>query len=249
MSVGFIMTRHVNSEMTNRYWQDCYRSIRRFYSSAIILIIDDNSDLSFVRIDDDLVLENCFFIRSEFPRCGEFLGYYYFHKYRPFKKAVILHDSVFFQRYIDFQYHEPFRSLWHFVQHHWDDEVIEIGLLSTLRYAEELIAFYHQKNRWYGSFGQQAVCTLEWIDRMEDKYGFLGLVHHIRDRQTRSCMERIVGCVAAKEDPSLCSTPSLFGAIFSFLPWGYSYDDYRQDRQDCTSRAYRLPIIKVWTSR
>lgn len=249
MSVGFIMTRHVNSEMTNRYWQDCYRSIRRFYPSAIVMIIDDDSNQAFVRTDDDLVLENCFLVRSEFPRCGEFLGYYYFHKYRLFQKAVILHDSVFFQKHIDFDHHESFRSLWHFVQHQWDDAAIETALLSRLQRAEELIAFYHQKTQWHGSFGQQAVCTLEWIDRMEDKYGLLVLVNHIRDRQTRSCMERVMGCIATMEDPSLCSIPSLFGTIFAFLPWGYTYDNYQRDRQDRTSRTHRLPMIKIWTAR
>jgi len=42
---GFIITRHVNSETTNKYWNFCIQSIRRFYPFKKIVVIDDNSDL------------------------------------------------------------------------------------------------------------------------------------------------------------------------------------------------------------
>ena len=35
-SVGFIITRHVNSEKTNNYWIECYKSIRQFYNNKIL---------------------------------------------------------------------------------------------------------------------------------------------------------------------------------------------------------------------
>ena len=44
MTYGFIMTRHVNSEKTNRYWNHAVRCIKRFYPFRKIVIIDDNSN-------------------------------------------------------------------------------------------------------------------------------------------------------------------------------------------------------------
>ena len=38
---GFIITRHVNSEKTNKYWNKCVKCIRTFYPLKKIIIIDD----------------------------------------------------------------------------------------------------------------------------------------------------------------------------------------------------------------
>ena len=36
---GFIITRHVNSEKTNKYWNKCVKCIRTFYPLKKIIII------------------------------------------------------------------------------------------------------------------------------------------------------------------------------------------------------------------
>ena len=89
---GFIITRHVNSERTNKYWNLCIRCIRRYYNNTII-VIDDNSNKSFIKADFEY--KNVQFIQSEFPGAGELLPYYYFHLNKYFNNAVIIHDSVF----------------------------------------------------------------------------------------------------------------------------------------------------------
>ena len=38
---GFIITRHVNSPTTNKYWNQCVKCIRTFYPFVKIVIIDD----------------------------------------------------------------------------------------------------------------------------------------------------------------------------------------------------------------
>ena len=45
--IGFIILRHVNSELTNQYWIYCYQSIRK-YPEQSILIIDDNSNYQYI---------------------------------------------------------------------------------------------------------------------------------------------------------------------------------------------------------
>ena len=246
-SLGFIMTRHVNSELTNNYWKECYLAIRRFYPLDIVMIIDDDSDPDYID-SSGLNIENCFFVRSEFPRCGEFLAYYYFYKFKLFEKAVILHDSVFFQKRVDFDEIDGCRFLWHFERHSWDIEEIEIGLLSKLKDPEKVIAFYHEKKKWNGCFGLQMVCSLNWLDTMETTYGLLNLVHHIQDRTTRSCMERVIGCIATYHDHTLIAYTSLYGSIFRYLIWGYDYDTYQREK-DTVDYVKKLPLIKIWTSR
>ena len=48
---GFIMTRHVNSEITNKYWNHSMQLLRKYYPEQKIIIIDDNSIKDFVKTD------------------------------------------------------------------------------------------------------------------------------------------------------------------------------------------------------
>ena len=41
-TLGFIILRNVNSELTNKYWIHCYNCIRKYYPENKIIIIDDN---------------------------------------------------------------------------------------------------------------------------------------------------------------------------------------------------------------
>ena len=46
--IGFIILRHVNDELTNKYWNHCYNCIRKYYPENNILIIDDNSKYEYI---------------------------------------------------------------------------------------------------------------------------------------------------------------------------------------------------------
>lgn len=241
--LGFIMTRYVISEETANYWLTCYSSIRRFYPDSIIMIIDDGSDHQYLR--QDVLLENCFIIRSEFGRCGEFLSYYYFHKYRPFDRAVIIHDSVFFQTFLDFEsFREDSKFIWHFTQHMWDDVNVETGLIARLSDHEDLISFYHEKHLWNGCFGVQSYIRLSFLDMLQDRHNIMDLVRHVKDRYTRSCMERVIGCIFTYYNREM---NSLLGSIYQYMPWGYNWKTYQKERDDSTIR--HLPIVKIWSSR
>ena len=49
MSYGFIITRHVNSETTNKYWNQNIKLIRTHYPLKQIVIIDDNCYCYFIK--------------------------------------------------------------------------------------------------------------------------------------------------------------------------------------------------------
>ena len=130
-SFGFIITRHVNSCVTNKYWNKSVKLLRTFYPNCKIVIIDDNSNQQFVNAEHDYT--NVQIIQSEFPGRGELLPYYYYIKHKFFDNAVILHDSVFIHKRVNFEKLIGIRvmPIWHFVQ---DNE----NLNNTLRIATNL---------------------------------------------------------------------------------------------------------------
>ena len=112
-TIGFIILRHVSDEKTNKLWNLSYKSIRTHYPENIILIIDDNSDYNFVKNEQERELHNTVFINSEYKKRGELLPIYYYLHNELFDIAVIIHDSLFINSYIDFNV-ETYKFLFEF---------------------------------------------------------------------------------------------------------------------------------------
>lgn len=185
--LGFIILRHVNSVQTNLYWIECLKCIRRFYSNPV-MIIDDNSNYEL--ISKNINLNNVTIVQSEFPSRGELLPYYYFHKLKPFDTAVILHDSVLIQKYIDFDNIRDVKFLWSF-EHHWDSPDAERTLLKTLNNNEELLNLYNEKSKWVGCFGGMSVITHQFLSTIVEKYDMFRLLDYIHCRPDRCNFERV----------------------------------------------------------
>ena len=73
---GFIMTRHVNSDKTNNYWNLNVKLLNKFYPKKLIVIIDDNSNQTYLK--QLFQLKNILIISSKYPKRGELLPYIYF---------------------------------------------------------------------------------------------------------------------------------------------------------------------------
>lgn len=238
--LGFIIIRHVCSGLTNMYWMQSYTCIRKFYPNNRILIIDDDSDNSFLTIGP---LEKSIVIQSEYPRCGEILGYYYFWKTRMFKQAIIIHDSVFFQKHITFP-QDSIRFMWHF-DHHWDLEEKEELMLKQLNNNATLLELHANTNKWKGCFGTQSVISLEFLDLLVEKYNLFCLLPLIHTRESRQIMERVFAVLCTKESPDLLEKPSFLGNIHGYgLEWGTPFYAFLEGKLDPL-----LPLIKVWTGR
>lgn len=252
-NLGFIITRNVISEKTNEYWQECYKCIRKYYNNLII-IIDDNSNPDF--INTELNLENSHIIKSEYNGVGEILGYYYYYKYNFFKKAVIIHDSVFINKKINFDLVENIKFIWHF-SHEWDTESDEIKLLNNIlnynlendnnnNLNDKLLKFYYEKS-WMGCFGIQSVISYTFLQIIFEKYELYNLIHIIKNRNDRMNLERIFGLICTIENRNLILNPSFYGKIHHYIHWGYTFDMYLNDRQKNNLDKY--DIIKVWSGR
>jgi hypothetical protein len=238
MSLGFIILRHVKCDITNQYWIETYECVRKFYPTNKIMIIDDNSNYEFVT---EKVLENTTVINSEYKGRGELLPYLYYLRNPLFDKAVIIHDSVFFQERVEFQHINV--PLWHFDGAALtQDRKKELILISALNNMECLLDHY-DRLPYHGCFGGMSIIDLNFLKKINDKYNFNNLLEHVLSRDDRMCLERVLGLIFSLEKKE---TKSVFGSIFNYN-YNYSYDRYLFDKD----RNYMpmIPIIKVWTGR
>jgi len=237
MSFGFIITRHVDSKKSNEYWLESIHCIRKFHSNPII-VIDDNSDEQFLT---NAVFENVTIIKSEFPKRGELLPYYYFYKLKPFDKAVILHDSVFLQKPFEVDSISDVKFIWHFPADYCSNAYLEINLLMKLDNNFDYIELYNNETKWNGCFGVMSCITYEFLKKIVEHSNLFVLIDHIQNRCDRMNLERVFGVVCKYHT----NVESIHGDIrCSYFPFPIDYEFYTD-----TEFKHTVPIVKVWTGR
>ena len=253
-SYGFIITRHVNSEKTNNYWNRCIKLIRTFYPHRKIVVIDDNSNQDFVKAE--LEYKNVIYEKSEYPGRGELLPYIYFLKNHYFDNAIIIHDSVFFHKRVNFENLIGLDVIpfWHF-------DADKENFINTLKISSVLKNNYelHQKisltemnilglnkDTWIGCFGVQSFINRNFLNHINNKYNLTSLLHIVKNRADRCCLERLFGIIFSSEKKSNYKNKSLFGKIHNYQNFGYSYDEYINDINNNKIPRY---IVKVWSGR
>jgi len=229
--IGFIILRHVNNEFTNKYWIKCVNSIRQYYPENNILIIDDNSNYEYITEE---TLYKTTIINSEYPKRGELLPYYYYLHNKLFDTAVIIHDSVFINKYIDMSVN-TYKFLWDFT-HNWDqieDETRMINVFNDLKLKE----FYENKNLWVGCFGCMAIITHDYLTYINNKYDISKLLDYVLNRYNRCSFERVLACLLQKEGQQ----ETLLGNIHEYCKWNTDFNEIDNYKN--------LPLIKCWTGR
>ena len=229
--LGFIILRHVNNELTNKYWILSYNSIRKYYPENKILIIDDNSDYKFITNEP---LYKTTIINSEYPKRGELLPYYYYLQNKLFDTAVIIHDSVFINKYIDMTV-DKYKIIWEF-EHNWDQIIDETRMIKLFN-DKELLNFYENKNLWKGCFGGMSIITYDYLTDINNKYDISKLLECVLNRYNRCSFERVIACLLQINGKK----ETLLGNIHNYCPWGIKFN-----KKDNYSH---LPLIKVWTGR
>lgn len=252
-SYCFIITRNVRCIKTNEYWNNCIKLLRYYYPYREIIIIDDNSNYEFVKSFYEY--DNIRIIQSEYPKRGELLPYYYFLKYKFADNAVIIHDSTFIHKRLNFEKLNNINvlPLWHFIN---DNENIN-NTKNILRYLKnnyylnnklnnEPIMTLSFNDKFYGCFGCQCYINYNFLYNINIKYNLINLINVIKCRADRCCLERILGCIFYSEYPLLLKQKSLLGDIMKYHKWNYNYDDYKADIKNG-----KIPkiILKVWTGR
>jgi len=230
--IGFIILRHVKNKSTNRYWNYSYTCIRKYYPENLILIIDDNSNYQYIK--EEQPLYKTLNINSEYHGRGELLPYYYYLQHKLFDIAVIIHDSVFINKYIDFNVNK-YKILWYF-EHDWDQIEDETNMINLFN-DEELQNFYENKNLWKGCFGCMSIIRHDYLMLINNKYDISKLIDVVNTRYNRCSFERVLACLLQKNE----NLETLLGSIHTYCKWGITFEE----KDNYTD----LPLIKVWTGR
>jgi hypothetical protein len=245
-TIGFIILRHVNSSIANKYWIQCYDCIRNHYPENTIMIIDDNSDYNFITNKE---LYKTHIIQSEYPKRGELLPYYYYLHNKLFDKAVFIHDSVFINKYIDFSYIDKYKMIWDFEQHDWDQPEDEYRMISVFN-DTNLIEF-HKSQLWNGCYGCMIVITHDHLTNINNKYDISKLLDLILNRYNRCSFERVIACILQNDDISADISSSIFGDIHEYRN---KYEFFIESIEDIplylnTQFTENLPLIKMRLGR
>ena len=252
---GFIMPRCVRMELHNELWRENYRCLRALFPKAPIVIIDDHSNTTLV--DQGFNMTNAVVVPSKLPPGkGEALPYLYFHKHKPFRKAVMLNDGMFIlQReplWSALQNTSDYRFLWHFdsVSLQYDLEAQHF-LISTLcpETQDQLRALQGNSEQWAASFASAVIMTWDFLDHLNATYGFVSMLSAVEGRDHRKGLERVVGltCIdATGRRPA--SQLSVYGDIHAHMkPFNYFWYEYM--RQKATGALSNVTAVKVWNGR
>jgi len=237
----FFMLRHVSTEQHNLLWQESYKSIRLYFPDYSIVIIDNNSDKTKIKFDFEL--ENCSIINAEYPESRLFSPFYEFLKLSNIERAVIIHDGVIFNRFVDFGNFKYIKFLWHFITHNYDNYNLEIEQLKLLKNNEECIKVYNNKN-WYGCLGCITAIDREFINLLEEKYGISNLKTHIKNQNDAIAFERVLAVLSYTEHPDISQDISYEGDI-SNMKWGTRIEEFKKD----TSIESDKPFFKLFGAR
>ena len=230
---GFIVLRHVNSTVTNKYWILCCECIRNQYPEAKILIIDDNSDPIYLT---ERSLYKTRVIRSEYPGRGELLPYYYYLHNKEFERAIIIHDSVFLNSKIDTDA-VAYKMLWEF-EHNWDQIDDETRMIKSFG-DRSLYQFYKNKSLWKGCFGGMSIIKHDYLLFINKHYPIDKLLTQVLNRYNRCSFERVIACLLQKN--TMMQRQTLFGNIHKYCRWGITFDD--------KDKYKHLPVVKVLSGR
>lgn len=269
MTFGFILTRHVNSAQTNKYWIRSVSLINSIYPDTPIVIIDDNSDPKYLTREIETTLKNLTVIQSEYPGRGELLPFIYYLRHRWFNAAVIMHDGVFVHKKIDFNICRPGTPrvfpLWHFpystdagqedlprvfklTRHLKNNVMLQKRLANPVIPVGMNMGVVKNPQLFNLCFGVQAYIQLSFLDIIENKYGITNLIPHVRCRNDRCALERIFGCIFHTEEPNLLANrPSVFGHILKHKrAYKYTFHEYMRDVVNKQIPSY---FVKVWSGR
>jgi hypothetical protein len=247
MNFGFIITRHVKNEKTNKYWNHNIKLLRTYYPNCLIVVIDDNSDYNFIKSEFDY--KNIIYIQSEYIGRGELLPYIYYLKNKWFDNAVIIHDSVFFHKTYNFEnLNKTFLPLWFFYNNNSEIEnILRITNVLTNNIPIKRKIINWDKNDWVSCFGVQSYINHEFLKYIDNKYSLTNLIDIVKNRSDRSALERIFGAIFFIETKSI---KSMFGCINTSHKQAelhsYYFDEYINSFKKGKIPTY---VVKVWTGR
>jgi hypothetical protein len=245
--VIFVVIRHITKKLNNSHdiWKACYNSIRKFYSNKII-VIDNNSDYSLFN-DDDNTLINCEIINSQYPENRLFSPFFELLKI-DFNRAVIIHDGVIFQKYVDFTCFNSVKYIWHFDTKDFDNHNLINKQLDALDNNTDLHCIFKEK-QFVGCMGCCLAITKTFLNTLQERHNIQNLVKYIENQEDAIAFERTISLLCCLNYPEIISDISFEGEIRN-MSWGYRYSNFINNNKivngvDITDKH----IIKIFCAR
>jgi hypothetical protein len=218
----FVIIRHVNKTMPNcnEVWQECYKSIRKFYNNKII-IIDNNSDLDVLKYD--ILLENCETINNKYYETRLFSPFLFLLNY-DFNRAIIMHDGCIFQKYVDFSKFQNCKFIWHFDTKIYDNKLLIEEQINVLENKIILLDIF-RKQKITGCMGCCLGIDKKFLMELENVYKISNLKNIITDQEKAIAFERTISVLCFSLYPDIINDLSFEGEIINMV-WGYIYQHY-----------------------
>lgn len=211
---GIIMGRFIgpNSPISGELTQRCWKSIRASLPADIpIVIVDDHSKGPDPYANDPARMSDRHLkmVTTELEAGkGEFGLYWYFWTQRPFRRALIVHDSMHFNETlagdalhnvwtVPFVEGQSVRMLWHFPRNRYDPPYIPdlLAELPDRAAALEMLRMY-QKRQFAACFGMSTLIDWDFLDSvLVHRYDWFSLLKVVRVRLDREAMERVMGLI------------------------------------------------------
>lgn len=238
MDIVFVILRCVRAADQNRLWKRAVASVREFYPTNQIIVIDDNS--THAEASDDGIPV----IQSEFPGAGEVLPYHYFLKHRWAERMVFIHDSMLLKRtFTEQELLQSNRFLWHFDIHRWDNDRMINSIMDT----PELIAYNSNKEVWWGCFGATMLVSYDTLSAIEKRYGMIQrCIARISTRPGRMAFERILAILMFKEGAVSKESCSINGNIFEHPG---AWRAVTEEEMNHLKQVYHGACLKEWVGR
>lgn len=244
VSTVFVILRCMRKEEDRELWRRCYTSIRYFYESANIVIIDDNST---IEDEFDSRVLNTTILKSDFAGASEVLPFYYFLKHHWADTMLIFHDAMFLKRpFKTSELTDTVKFFWDFSDHQTDDDAKIEELLKFIPESQALKALNKEKNAWNGWFGLAGIINWSLLKALDDKYGIASLlVNFVKTRDDRMAYERIVALALFNEQLVTQTNCSAFGSIHNYPgSWQAGFE-----WQMANKHLYPYAVMKTWAGR
>jgi hypothetical protein len=250
---GVIILRCVRDAEHDLYWQECLACVRRVYGPYTdVIIVDDGSDPTLLSLDPADANTKIITIGPELRGRAEYLPLLIMWRDRPFRRALILHDTMFVQNAIpadSTRFHFTIPSTLYREAHEAD----VYKLLSALRGdTSALKALYADPALWHAWFGAAGVVTLNDIDTMHNAFGFFDsrVSDTITSRNMRSALERVAALVCFTTGVVRLSNCSNFGVFTN----GYVEHGKNSTWESYTGAVESVKrswssIVKIFTGR
>jgi hypothetical protein len=236
--ISFIILRSVNSYEDNKYWKECYKSIRKFYKNNKIIFLDVGTNKDLIKEDMlnvDIIKINETYVSSAVP-------YLYYLKNKITNKSVILGDTMFLTGMLNINDEDDINYIWQF-EHKWDNNKLELELLSKFNNYGNLLVTYLNTSSWKGCFENACVISHSFLEKIHEKYDLYKMMDFINNQDTNSAMERCFAVLFA------CETKKQIIPICGDIHWLNSFISNSFEHfiiNNVNETIWLEPIVKVF---